>query len=257
MKAGVYTITAPNGKVYVGSAVHFGRRWQIHRNRLRRQVHENAPLQAAWNKHGGDALRFDKIIICKPEHVVFYEQLAIDALQPAMNICQVAGNTLGYKHTEETKAKFGERPKSFGHAGKRHSAETKARISALKAGRPNESSKGRVLTDAERARISATLKARYRKENHPNYGKKFSVDRRKKLSEAHIGLRNGGGSVPVVCQETGEVFPSAAEAARCLAARGKVMKRRGGPYIAAAARGAFPSAYGYTWALALPEKTSA
>lgn len=254
MKSGVYSITAPSGRQYVGSAVNFVSRWQGHRNRLRRGIHDNAALQAAWNKYGS-ALRFEKIIICSREQVVMYEQIAIDALNPAMNICRVAGSTLGYKHTDETKSRFGDRKKSYGNLGKKHSAEARRAISVAKTGRtPNREYV--TPTDAVREKISATLKAKYRKENHPNFGKKMPADVIKRIADANRGRPNLSVAKPVICCETGVVFPSSMEAARWLASTGKVKNAlSSGPYIAAAARGKFPCAYGYTWAL-LPSNSA-
>lgn len=111
MNSGIYTITAPSGRFYVGSAVHFDRRWRVHLHRLRAGTHHNKPLQAAWSKYG-DKLVFKPIIICSQKDTVFYEQRAIDGLNPQMNVCRVAGKTLGYVHTDETKEKFHLRKKS-------------------------------------------------------------------------------------------------------------------------------------------------
>lgn len=158
--SGVYVISTPSGRQYVGSAVHFGRRFQGHRAHLRRGTHCSKKLQAAWSKYG-EQMRFERLLICAPEHVVMYEQLAIDALRPVLNTAPVAGSTLGYRHTEETKAKFAERRLSFGHAGKQHSAETKARISAIKTGRPS-GRKGMPVSDEVKEKISATLRGRHR-----------------------------------------------------------------------------------------------
>lgn len=43
------------------------------------------------------------------------------------------------------------------------------------------------ISDETKKKISDTLKDNYVKENHPNYGKKYSDDFKKKLSEAHKG----------------------------------------------------------------------
>ena len=145
MISGVYTITAPSGRFYVGSAVNFATRWSIHKHHLKNSTHHNKPLQAAWNKYG-DALVFKKIIACSPENTVFYEQLAIDGLKPQMNVCLVAGKTLGYKHTEETRAKFHLRKKatvteemkkatSERFKGKKLSPEHAAKTQAAKIGK--------------------------------------------------------------------------------------------------------------------------
>lgn len=108
MSAGVYKITAPSGRIYIGSAVNFDSRWRVHRHHLRKGTHHSPPLQAAWHKYGED-LKFERLLICAPEHAVMYEQIVIDALRPQMNVCPVAGSTLGYRHTDEVKAKFSQR----------------------------------------------------------------------------------------------------------------------------------------------------
>ena len=155
--SGVYTITAPSGRQYVGSAVHFGTRWSVHRHHLKAGTHHSHKLQAVWNKYGGQ-LVFSKLLICAREHVVMYEQLAIDALRPVLNVAPIAGSNLGYRHTEETKARFHERKKArrdtpaclAGYAAKRGvplSDEHRAKVQAAKIGAKR--------SDAARASMSA------------------------------------------------------------------------------------------------------
>ena len=128
MKSGVYQITTPSGKRYIGSAVDLKSRWRVHKHHLRMGTHCNALLQAAWNKYGND-ISFEVLLFCSRENVVFYEQLSLDALQPELNVAKFAGNTLGYKHTEETKSKFHLRKK----AGPVSEEGKAARIAAIKA----------------------------------------------------------------------------------------------------------------------------
>lgn len=155
--SGVYTITAPSGRQYVGSAVNFNSRWSVHRHHLQAGTHHSRKLQAAWKKYGNQ-LRFDRLIICAREHVVMYEQLAIDALRPALNVAPMAGSSLGYRHTEETKARFHERKKArkdtpaclASYAAKRGVSlpeEHKAKVQAAKIGVKR--------SDAARASMSA------------------------------------------------------------------------------------------------------
>lgn len=158
MNAGVYSITTPSGRQYIGSAVNFSRRWRVHLCRMKQQKHDNAILQSAWNKHG-DKLVFKKLIVCPPDQVLLYEQLAIDSLNPKMNICRIAGNTRGYQHTEETKSRFIDRRKSFGNAGKKHSIETREKISRKKKGRVSNRLNIPV-SDEVKEKIRATLKGR-------------------------------------------------------------------------------------------------
>lgn len=56
----IYRITnMANGKYYIGSAESFARREWQHRYDLKRGVHKNPRLQAAWNKYGADMFVFE------------------------------------------------------------------------------------------------------------------------------------------------------------------------------------------------------
>jgi group I intron endonuclease len=105
-KSGIYTITAPSGKQYVGSAVNFVGRWHKHRLLLRKGIHNNSRLQAAANKYGVEKLVFSKLLVCRLEDLVMFEQRAIDILKPRYNLCPTAGSFLGYVHTDKTRAKM-------------------------------------------------------------------------------------------------------------------------------------------------------
>ena len=49
---------------------------------------------------------FTILEVCIPEECIEKEQYYIDLLKPDMNICKVAGNSLGVKRTNETKEKL-------------------------------------------------------------------------------------------------------------------------------------------------------
>jgi hypothetical protein len=58
----IYRITnMANGKYYIGSAESFARREWQHKYDLRKGIHKNPRLQAAWNKHGADMFVFEII----------------------------------------------------------------------------------------------------------------------------------------------------------------------------------------------------
>lgn len=167
MSTGVYEIVnAANGKRYVGSAAtSFAKRWGVHRARLRKGTHHSRHLQASWNKHGADSFVFTVLLVCKPEQVVMYEQIAIDALKPEYNVSPTAGSPLGVKRSATTRARVSASLK--GHrfnAGIPKSVDHKAKLSALRKGVPNEKNRGNksrsgMKTDPEIvARQSAKLK---------------------------------------------------------------------------------------------------
>src|SRR5437667_4928104 len=77
---GIYEIrNTADGKVYIGSAERFEKRWRSHRNDLRRGLHTNNHLQRAWTKYGESVFEFSQLLTCPKDNLVFWEQLAIDA----------------------------------------------------------------------------------------------------------------------------------------------------------------------------------
>ena len=58
-KSGIYKIINKiNQHYYVGRSNNFQSRWQAHRNKLRKGLHDNEHLQNAWNKYGPAAFEF-------------------------------------------------------------------------------------------------------------------------------------------------------------------------------------------------------
>lgn len=90
---------------------------------------------------------------CNKENDISREQYYIDLLKPEYNILQVAGSSLGFKHSTYSKLimsnlKIGERNNMF---NKKHTKETRESISLALKGRKCP---GRILTDITRAKIS-------------------------------------------------------------------------------------------------------
>jgi group I intron endonuclease len=178
--AGIYAITSPSGKQYIGSAVDLRVRWMRHRAELRSGVHHNAPLLAAYLKYGLDALRFG--VLCQIEDItklIFFEQAAFEAYRPAYNVARIAGSCVGTSETEaarQNRAAALARPdvrarisaagrgrlQTSEHVAKRvaskagytHNAETRAKITAALA--------GRTASDETKAKMSATRRGRPR-----------------------------------------------------------------------------------------------
>ena len=69
-------------------------------------------------------------------------------------------------------------------------------------------SKGRIVSQETRQKLSQSLKGKYCGENNPMFGKKFSEEHKQKLVE------NSAMAKPVRCVETGEVFSSALQASK-------------------------------------------
>lgn len=136
MDTGVYTIThLASGRLYIGSASNFARRWRVHKCLLNKGQHHSAPLQAAWNKYGESAFAFKPLMVCAPENIIFYEQRAIDVYKATdrllgFNVMPVAGSRAGSVHSESTKLKIKTK-----RATQVFSAETRAFFSTIRKGR--------------------------------------------------------------------------------------------------------------------------
>jgi group I intron endonuclease len=153
---GIYCIRRINRR-YIGSAVDIKHRWRTHRWQLNAGIHANTHLQRAWNKYGEAAFTFEVLEVCVKSFLRECEQQWLDTYSPASlyNTClesktragykmtdaqrtavsaRMRGNTnaLGRKNPPETLQRMSEAAKKRGYnrPGYRHSAETKAKISA-------------------------------------------------------------------------------------------------------------------------------
>ena len=105
----------------------------------------------------------------------------------------------GRKHTEEAKIKIGNASRerirtketylkiAESNRGKKHTEESRKKMSDAHKGVPHPCRGRKKGPPSEETRRK--LSERMSGKNHPNYGKKFSDELRKKLSEAHKGIR--------------------------------------------------------------------
>ena len=109
---GIYKIQSfikPN-RIYIGSAVNITERWRHHLNDLKLSKHHSLKLQRHYNKYGQSDLYFSILIECEKEELINIEQSFLDSYKPYFNICKIAGNTLGFRHSKESKFKMSIHP---------------------------------------------------------------------------------------------------------------------------------------------------
>lgn len=82
---GIYKITSPSGKFYIGSTVDIYGRWHGHKSDLRKRKHHCDALQKAANKYGIDNLVFELLEKCSFDTLRDVEQRYINALKPSYN----------------------------------------------------------------------------------------------------------------------------------------------------------------------------
>jgi group I intron endonuclease len=115
---GVYKIKSLiDNKIYIGSTKNLYGRNLHHFECLVGNYHRNFKLQRFSNKHGINNLEFEIIeIVEKIEDLLIKEQYYIDLYNSCDNgfniVPIVESTTNGYKHTDETKIKIGEKSKN-------------------------------------------------------------------------------------------------------------------------------------------------
>lgn len=197
-----------NQKFYVGSTINMKERARTHRNKLRGGKHHTPHLQAAWNKYGEECFVFE----------VVEEVGSIDELQDVEDRwltehvgqphCYNAGlrsgapwrgapkelhPSFGSTVSEDEKARISagvlrryEDPTYVPRAGKRHTEETKAIISAKVQAAVAEGRSGKFIPSKEtRKRMSQALKGNQNAKGHVR-----TEEHRQKLSEANKGNQN-------------------------------------------------------------------
>jgi len=153
MKGGIYAISmiGRSDRYYIGSAVNFRKRWAVHRHHLREGTHHCTPLQNAWRKYGPKAFEFAMLeMVSDKQSLLSREQVWLDSFHPYYNVAPVAGSSLGRKHSIESRARISASKRGTKYSQLARSNMAKARIG-------NKNTLGHKLTSEHRAKISKAL----------------------------------------------------------------------------------------------------
>ena len=150
---GIYKITnLPTGRFYIGSAVNVERRWKRHASDLNAQRHHNSKLQRAWNKYGQAAFTFELLEEVSDLAILLErEQHYMDTLKPFYNINPKAGSGLGYRHTDESRAKMSKKARA-------HWASMSDEEKVAKGKEHAEKIRGKTHTEETRQKMSEAHK---------------------------------------------------------------------------------------------------
>lgn len=164
----VYKHTAPNGKVYIGMTGRNPiRRWGAGNNYLKQRHFGSAVKKYGWANF---------------EHEVIREGLTKE------EACKLEKELIA--KFKSNNPKFGYNLSTGGECGASGvvpTAETRKKWSEQRKGR----GLGRHLSEETKKKLSAWNKGRYAGEKHPFYGKHWTPEQRKMLSNAHIGKQIG------------------------------------------------------------------
>ncbi len=218
---GVYKITNPSGKVYIGEAVDIYRRWKHYKGlHCKRQP----PIYNSLLKNGVDNHVFEVIEVCDVDELKcrerywqeYYEVLGENGLNCQYTEC----GELKQVHTQETKDKI-----SIAHKGRVFSEETLQKM--------RNSGKDKIFTDEHKKNISNSAKGQgnsqygktgelspnfgkegLRGDKHPHWGKKGELHHSwgKKATQEQRDAQIARQSKLVLDLETGIFYDSCKEA---------------------------------------------
>jgi group I intron endonuclease len=183
--SGIYCIkNVVNSKVYIGSAVCFETRWNVHQHHLRERKHHSTLLQRSWDKYGKENFVFGVLeIVEDKEKLIEREQHYLDQLFAqeffldkndkrfrllCYNTLPIAGSRLGTKHTDEARLKISQnnwsRDKSrltqewkdkvqatkIQNGNNKHTQQTKDKISKGHLGKPKSEPHRQAIIEANK-----------------------------------------------------------------------------------------------------------
>ena len=164
---GIYMIKCnPTGKYIIGETGNVKKRLNYHIQDLKGNRHKNPYLQKAWNKYGEDkfsyhVLEYCDFSECKIREDYYCKLYDSHNYNKGFNL-RPTGLDLKNKFSQETKnkikeslrtsEKFKNRDTGKGMRGKKHSEETKLKIS--------EAHKGKIISKETRIKLSKSLKGR-------------------------------------------------------------------------------------------------
>ncbi len=119
VEGGIYAITNnSNGKIYIGSAISFRKRWNTHKHCFSRGTQENQYLQRAFNKspESFEIFIVESLLDSSKENMLLREQFWMDFYRSYIpecgyNLSPTAGSCRGYKMTQDQIEKMSKRLK--------------------------------------------------------------------------------------------------------------------------------------------------
>lgn len=180
-KIGIYKITSPSGKVYIGQSTDIENRFIRYKGyRCKGQI----LLYNSLKKHGSENHKYEIIILCEESQLNDLERYYQDYYsvidKNGLNLTLTNTNTLSGKRSKLTKDKI-----SKNRSGINHTEETKKKISIFFKGY-----KRKPFSDKHKENLSKAATGRKLSKEHIEkmrlklIGRQFSEETRKKMSLA-------------------------------------------------------------------------
>jgi len=179
---GIYKITNPKGKIYIGQSTDIEDRWKYY---YKLNCRGQRKLYFSLKKYGVINHVFEVIIECSVEELDELERCYQDTYysigEKSLNLMLTATKTRKGKHSEETKRRIGE-----GNKGRKMSEYTKMRI--------RESKKNYIVSQETRMKLSIAGKNRGSEVNeriaNAVRGRKHSEKTKKLIGDKHRGRKH-------------------------------------------------------------------
>lgn len=203
---GIYKITSPSGKIYVGQSVDIERRFRVYRNT--KSIKQQMAISNSILKYGVESHIFEIMELCDVDRLNererYYQDLFDCTGKNGLNCKLTTTNTKSGLYSEETKEKL-----RIASTGKKHTIETRNRLSEIASKRKlsperielfSKYWKGRKRTDEDKLNKS---------KNNTKFwlGKKFTQEVKDKISKNSTKNK----SKIVIDLNTGVFYSSAKE----------------------------------------------
>ena len=176
---GIYKITSPTGKIYVGQSINIEKRFYQYK---KLHCKGQAILYNSFIKHGVEKHKFEILEYCEISELNdkerYYQDLYSSVGKNGLNCSLTKSSGRSGKHSEETKLKI-----SISNKGRKRSNETKLKISTSKINPSDETRLKMSLSQTGRKRSNETrLKLSLKK-----IGVKASIETKNKMSASQTG----------------------------------------------------------------------
>lgn len=182
MKIGIYKITSPTNRIYIGQSIDIERRFRYYKNI---NCKGQPLLYKSLLKYGPDKHSFDIIELCDCNDLNIKERFWQDfynVLNGGLNCNLTETDLIPKKHSEETKIKI------------------------------SNSNKGKIVSEETKLKLSKIKKETTLGSNNNFYNKKHSEKSLSLMSEIKSGVNNPNSKI-VLNLETGIFYESTIEAA--------------------------------------------
>jgi len=178
---GIYKITSPNNRIYIGQSINVERRFTTYK--LNSKINKQPRLYGSFNKYGVENHKFE--ILCECEilelnNLERYYQDLFNVLEIGLNCTLTQTNNLDYKTSIETRKKISLKAK-----GRKHTEKTKLKLSIAH--------KGKILSSEHKEKLRLKLIGRkgHTKKASQETKQKCRLNSTKHLSKIVLDFNTG------------------------------------------------------------------